>query len=57
MKSFFDTCTTYFLFNFINYVKFKFIGLNIESKFDKNVKNQSKFSFFTKFNTSLIKTM
>lgn len=57
MKSFFDTCTTHFLFNFINYIKLKFVGLNIESKFDKNVKNQSKFLFFTKFNTSLIHLM
>ena len=46
MKSFVDTCTTYFLFNFINYVKLKFVGLNIESKFDKNVKNQSNFFLF-----------
>ena len=53
MKSFVDTCTTYFLFNFINYVKLKFVGLNIESKFDKNVKLPIKNLFFTKFNTSL----
>lgn len=57
MKSFFDTCTTYFLFNFINYIKLKFVGLNIESKFDKNVKNQSKFFFLLKFNTLLIELM
>ncbi len=54
MKSFFDTCTTYFLFNFINYVKLKFVGLNIKSKFDKNVKLSIKNLFFTKFNTLLI---
>ena len=57
MKSFVDTCTTYFLFNFINYVKLKFVGLNIESKFDKNVKLPIKNLFFTKFNTSLIHLM
>ena len=57
MKSFFDTCTTHFLFNFINYIKLKFISLNIESKFDKNVKNQFKFFFPLKFNTSLIHLM
>ena len=51
MKSFFDTYTSHFSFNFINYIKLKFVGLNIESKFDKNVKNQSKNLFFTKFNT------
>ena len=54
MKSFFDTCTTYFLFNFINYVKLKFVGLNIESKFDKNAQLPIKNLFFIKFNTSLI---
>ena len=57
MKSFFDTYITYFLFNFINYIKLKFVGLNIESKFDKNVKNQSKLFFLLKFNTSLIHLM
>ena len=57
MKSFFDTYITYFLFNFINYIKLKFVGLNIESKFDKNVKNQSNFFFLLKFNTSLIESM
>ncbi len=54
MKSFFDTYTTFFSFNFINYVKLRFVGLNIKSKFDKNVKNQSKFFFISKFNVESV---